>query len=100
VPAASAGAAGRKFNFSPKKQLTVCGQLVEYQCFYLELAKEMLDSQKDKWAEEQARRLQKRFEQWQKPLGIDGDEYVKYLRGELFQSCEDPLMKDLIESIS
>ena len=60
----------------------------------------MLDSQKDIWAEEYARRMQKRFEEWQKPLGIDGEEYIRYLRNELAQSCEDPLMKSLIESIS
>lgn len=34
----------------------------------------MFDGEKEKqaWAEKHARRLQRRFQQWQKPLGIDG----------------------------
>jgi len=60
----------------------------------------MLPSEKEKWVEEHARRLQLLFEKWQKPLGIDGDEYVKYLREELADRCDEPVWKSLIESIS
>jgi hypothetical protein len=60
----------------------------------------MLDGQKQQWAEEHARRIQKRFEQWQEPLGIDGREYAEYLRIELIHCCDDPLLKELIESMS
>ena len=61
----------------------------------------MLTSEKTRqgWAEEHARRIQHRFEQWQKPLGIDGDEYLKYLTRELADCCDDPLRKSLAESI-
>ena len=52
------------------------------------------------WAEERARRLQHLFEQWQKPLGIDGKEYRKYLTEELLGYCDEPLLKSLIESIT
>ncbi|MGA2323924.1 MAG: hypothetical protein ABSG22_08765 [Sedimentisphaerales bacterium] len=60
----------------------------------------MLEGQKQQWAEEHARLIQKRFEQWQQPLGINGQEYAKYLRIELIQCCDDPLLKELIESMS
>jgi DNA-binding transcriptional regulator YbjK len=60
----------------------------------------MLEGQKQQWAEEHARRIQKRFEQWQQPLGINGQEYAEYLRIELIQCCDDPLLKELIESMS
>jgi hypothetical protein len=60
----------------------------------------MLEGQKQQWAEKHASRIQKRFEQWQQPLGINGDEYAKYLRIELIRCCDDPLLKELIESIS
>jgi hypothetical protein len=60
----------------------------------------MIDGQKVQWAQEHAQRIQKRFEQWQQPLGIDGKEYAEYLRIELIQCCDDPLMKEFIESIS
>ena len=60
----------------------------------------MLDGQKIQWAQEHASRLQKRFEPWQKPLGIDGTQYQEYLQTELMNCCEDPLLKELIESIS
>jgi hypothetical protein len=60
----------------------------------------MLEGQKQQWAEEHASRIQKRFEPWQQPLGINGDEYAKYLRIELIQCCDDPLLKELIESMS
>ena len=61
-----------------------------------------MSSQKEKeeWADEHARRIQQQFEQWQKPFGIDSAEYFRYLRRELLDSCEDPLKKSLIESIS
>jgi hypothetical protein len=60
----------------------------------------MSDGQKQEWVQEQARRIQKRFEQWQQPLGIDGSEYVEYLQVELGHYCEDPLLKELIESMT
>jgi hypothetical protein len=60
----------------------------------------MQDGQKEQWAKEQARRLEKRFEQWQQPLGIDGKEYAEYLRMEFCRYCDDPLLKELIESMS
>ena len=60
----------------------------------------MMDWQKIKWAQENDQGIQKRFEQWQQPLGIDGQEYAKYLRIELIRCCDDPLLKELIESMS
>jgi hypothetical protein len=60
----------------------------------------MLEGQKQQWAQKHARRMQKQFEQWQKPLGIDGQEYAEYLRIEFVRYCDDPLLKELIESIS
>jgi hypothetical protein len=59
-----------------------------------------MDGQKIQWAQEHAQGIQKRFEPWQQPLGIDGKEYVEYLRIELIQCCDDPLLKELIESLS
>jgi hypothetical protein len=59
----------------------------------------MVDSQKEVWVEEHARRMQRRFEQWQKPLGITSEEYLDYLREELSESCSDPLIRSLIESL-
>jgi hypothetical protein len=61
-----------------------------------------MSSQKEKeeWTDKHARRIQQRFEQWQKPLGIDGGEYISYLRKELLDFCENPLKKSLIDSIS
>ncbi len=56
--------------------------------------------EKEDWAEKHARRIQQRFEQWQKPLGIDSEEYLRYLREELVDFCENPLKKSLIETIS
>jgi hypothetical protein len=56
--------------------------------------------EKEEWAEKHARRIQEKFEQWQKPLGIDCEEYLKYLRKELVGICEHPLKKSLIEMIS
>jgi hypothetical protein len=60
----------------------------------------MLDGQKQEWAQEQASRIQRLFEQWQQPLGIDGRGYAEYLRNEYVQCCDNPLLKELIESIS
>jgi hypothetical protein len=60
----------------------------------------ILEGQKQQWAEEHARRIQKRFEQWQRPLGINGQEYAEHLRIELVQCWDDPLLKELIESMS
>jgi len=56
--------------------------------------------EKEEWSEKYARRIQQRFEQWQKPLGIDSEEYLRYLRKELVDFCENPLKKSLIENIS
>jgi hypothetical protein len=58
------------------------------------------DKEKQKWVEEHARRLQQRFEQWQKPFGIDGAEYHRYLIEQLHDFYSQPLRKSLIESIS
>jgi hypothetical protein len=58
------------------------------------------EKEKEEWADKHARRIQQRFEQWQKPFGIDSGEYFRYLRKELLDSCENPLKKSLIESIS
>ncbi len=60
----------------------------------------MKNGQKIKWAQENALGIQKRFEQWQQPLGIDGTEYVEYLKNELIEYCDDPLLKEYFESIS
>ncbi len=62
---------------------------------------EQVVSEKDKqeWAEEYALRMVRLFEQWQKPLGINGDEYFKHLKKELLAYCDKPLCKSLIESI-
>lgn len=57
------------------------------------------DKEKQKWVEEHARRFQHLFEQWQKPLGIDGDEYRKHLAVELADYFDDPVWKSLIELI-
>ena len=57
-------------------------------------------SERQKWTKEHARRLQHVFEQWQKPLGIDGEEYRKHLTEELVHYCDEPLLKSLIESIA
>ena len=58
------------------------------------------EKEKQKWIEEHARRLQHLFEQWQKPLFIDGEEYREYLTEELLGYCDEPLLKSLIESIT
>ncbi len=58
------------------------------------------EQEKQRWVEEHARRLQHLFEQWQKPLGIDGEEYRKHLTEELASQCDEPLLKSLIESIA
>ena len=56
--------------------------------------------EKEEWAEKHARLFQRRFEQWQKPFGIDSEEYLRHLRKDLIDFYEDPLKKSLIESIS
>ena len=58
------------------------------------------EEERQKWAEEHAHRLQHAFEQWQKPLGIDGEKYYKHLVKDLADHCNEPLMKSLIESIT
>ena len=60
----------------------------------------MKDGQKIKWAQEHALGIQRRFEHWQQQIGIDGREYVEYLKKELIEYCDDPLLKEYIESIS
>jgi hypothetical protein len=61
-----------------------------------------LASEKDKqvWAEKHARRLERRFKQWQRPLDINGEQYRRYLAQELLDCHDDPLRKSLVESIS
>ena len=61
---------------------------------------EGFEQEKQRWVEEHARRLQHLFEQWQKPLNIDGEEYRKQLTEELLNYCDEPLLKSLIESIT
>ena len=56
--------------------------------------------EKRKWVEEHAGSLQQLFEQWQKPVGIDGKEYRKYLEKDLLNCCDNPLLKSLIDSIT
>ena len=58
------------------------------------------EQEKQKWAKEHAIQMQHLFEQWQKELGIDGEEYRKQLAGELVSCCDKPLLKSLIESIA
>ncbi len=58
------------------------------------------EQEKQRWAEEQAHRIGQRFKQWQGPLGIDCEEYVKYLSEELKGCCDEPLRQAFIESIS
>lgn len=58
------------------------------------------EQEKEKWVEEHARRLQRLFEQWQKPLGIKGEQYRNHLKEELPNLCDDPLLRSLIESIT
>jgi len=60
----------------------------------------MVDSEKKRWAKIHALRLTNRFEQWQKPLGIEDDDYLDYLTENLSVCCDDPLYKSFIESIS
>ena len=58
------------------------------------------EEEKQEWARWHALRIEHRFEQWQKPLGIDSEAYLKALTEELVDCCDDPLRKSLIESIS
>ena len=58
------------------------------------------DQKKKEWTEEHAKRLQGLFEQWQKSLGINGQEYARYAKDELLECYDDPIMKSLIESIA
>ena len=60
---------------------------------------EQPDKEKQQWAEEHARRLQRLFEQWQNPLGISGGEYREHLTAELSDYYDQPLRKSLIEQI-
>ena len=54
---------------------------------------------KQKWVEEHALRLEHLFEQWQSPLGIDCEEYHKFLKEQLSDYYDQPLQKSLIELI-
>jgi len=58
------------------------------------------EQKKKEWAEEHSIRLQGLFEQWQKPLGISGQEYRRYAKDELSDCYEDPILRSLIESIT
>ncbi len=58
------------------------------------------EEDKEKWVKDQVLRLQHLFEQWQKPLSIDGKDYRKHLMEELGNYCDEPLLKSLIESIT
>lgn len=60
----------------------------------------MLTKEKQEWAEEHALRMVRQFKQWQKPLGINGEQYRRYLAQELLDCHDDPLRKSLVESIS
>jgi hypothetical protein len=71
-----------------------------YEVKSVEISAVNREQDKQKWAEEHARHLQQMFEQWQKPLGIDGAEYRRHLREELTSYCDEPLLKSLIESIT
>jgi phage host-nuclease inhibitor protein Gam len=62
--------------------------------------KSATDQKKKEWAEEHAKRLQGLFEQWQKPLGINGQEFCRYSKDELSECYEDPILRSLIESIA
>ena len=55
---------------------------------------------KNEWARTHALRIEHLFEQWQRPLGIDGRDYYKALIKEMSNCCEEPLRKSLIESIA
>ncbi|MFZ9024392.1 MAG: hypothetical protein ACO21J_09560 [Anaerohalosphaeraceae bacterium] len=54
---------------------------------------------RDQWIEQHARQVQQLFQQWQHPIGIDGQAYQKHLEKELTAYWDDPLLKTLIESI-
>ncbi len=54
---------------------------------------------RDLWVEQHAHQLQQLFQQWQRPIGIDGQEYRKHLEKELALYWDDPLLKALVESI-
>ncbi len=56
--------------------------------------------EKNEWARTHVLRIEELFEQWQKPLGIDGRDYYKALLKEMASCCDEPLRKSLIESIS
>ena len=58
------------------------------------------EEEKREWARKYALRIEHRFEQWQKPIGIDGTEYLQYLTEKFVDFCDNPLRKSLIESIS
>ena len=60
----------------------------------------MPKNEKQDWAEKHAGRLSSLFQKWQEPLGIDCQEYSKYLKEDLTDCYEKPLEKSLIESIS
>lgn len=55
--------------------------------------------EKEQWADKYAHRIEHRFERWQKPLGIDGNDYLGHLKRDLMVCCDDPLRKSLVESI-
>ena len=50
------------------------------------------------WAETYSVLIQKIYEKWQKPLGIDS-EYQEFLKKDLTRDHHDQLKKELVESI-
>jgi len=79
--------------------LTISEKLIVYTEANWRITTRMLNTEKQRWAEEHARRIELKFEQWQEPLDIDGTEYVRYLADDLLECFDEPLMKSLIESI-
>lgn len=57
------------------------------------------EKERQRWAREHAYRLKNLWEQWQKPLGIDSQEYYNYAAKDLLDYYDDPLRRSLIESL-
>ncbi|HEC01903.1 MAG TPA: hypothetical protein ENI81_00065 [Phycisphaerales bacterium] len=57
------------------------------------------DYGRQRWAEEHASRLRNLWERWQKPLGIDSQEYYRYAMEDLLACYDDPLRRSFIESL-
>ena len=65
----------------------------------IEVDASIQSKRRDQWIEQHARQVQQLFQQWQHPIGIDGQAYQKHLEKELTAYWDDPLLKTLIESI-